>query len=72
MGRPCRTLITAAGWKLNLYDCGPGELYDLQADPHELENLWSGTGHRARIEAMTVQLQGWQAENGDRAAVVGI
>lgn len=40
MVHPLRTIISAEGWKLNLYGAGQGELYDLNADPHELENLY--------------------------------
>ena len=35
---PIRT-IRGRRWKLNWYDSGHQELYDLQSDPHELRNL---------------------------------
>ena len=35
---PIRTIRTRR-WKLNWYDSGHKELYDLQVDPHELTNL---------------------------------
>ncbi len=71
MGRPCRTLISV-DWKLNLYDRGMGELYNLQEDPHELENLWARDECRGRIEAMTAQIKDWQVVNGDAAEVACI
>ena len=41
---PHRSLITADGWKLTLGDPENGELYDMNADPHEMTNLYRDRG----------------------------
>ena len=41
------------------------ELYDLEADPHELDDLASSPGHRERLREMLQQLKQWMAEQGD-------
>ena len=49
MYRDRRWSTTITGWagKLNVYhNHGLGELYDMQADPHEFDNLWDSPDHR--------------------------
>ena len=60
-----RTIVTADGWKLNLYGKGQGELYDLNSDPFELENLYHQDGQRGRIGELRDRIRGWQEETGD-------
>ena len=67
MAEPLRTVITADRWKLNLYASGPGELYDLNTDPHELVNLFDRPGHRDRVGDLAARLRRWQNEVGDEA-----
>lgn len=69
---PLRTLVAADGWKLNLYGEGQGELYDLNADPHELENLYYRPEQRARIGELSERIRAWQAQTGDEVALPGL
>lgn len=41
------------------------ELYDLQADPHELRDLAGDPSHRATLEALRGRLDRWVAESND-------
>nr|WP_306265688.1 sulfatase-like hydrolase/transferase [Pararhizobium sp. IMCC3301] len=51
-----RTLLSE-GWRLTIYDgLNHGELYNLNHDPHELENLWTQPHAAARRAEMTEQL----------------
>lgn len=65
LAQPWRTVVTAEGWKLNLYERGPGELYDLGADPHELENLYGR--QPGRVAELTERIRCWQERVGDVA-----
>jgi arylsulfatase A-like enzyme len=42
------------------------ELYDLEADPHELRNLASDGSHQATLEDLRGRLDRWMRETGDR------
>lgn len=49
-------------WKIVLYlDDAYGELYDLQADPGELTNLWNAQGLLSLREELTVECLRWLA-----------
>jgi N-sulfoglucosamine sulfohydrolase len=43
------------------------EFYDLEADPHEMNNLIDDSAHRARIVKMRERLQEWLKQQGDPA-----
>jgi len=45
------------------------ELYDLDADPHEIKNLAGSWKHRARLRELRTALDRWMAETGDMGAV---
>lgn len=56
---PIRTL-RGARWKLNVYDSGHRELYDLTADPHELRNLAGRAEIRPVQTNLEARLDSWR------------
>ena len=60
-----RTVITPDRWKLNLCPADQCELYDLNTDPHEMNNLYDDPTHRDRIRDMAARIRIWQAATGD-------
>ena len=60
-----RTVITPDRWKLNLCPADQCELYDLNSDPHEMNNLYDDPKHRDRIRDMAARIRIWQSETGD-------
>jgi arylsulfatase A-like enzyme len=67
MAEPLRTVISADRWKLNLYTRGAGELYNLNDDPRELQNLFNRPEHRERRRDLFQRLRRWQQGVDDRA-----
>ena len=65
MLHPLRTIVTAERWKLNLYGKGQGELYDLNADPHELQNLYHRPEQQERIRGLIERVRVWQEQTAD-------
>jgi arylsulfatase A-like enzyme len=62
-----RALCTGR-WKLILYNVGgriTTQLFDLETDPWERDNLAGRSEHRERIAALTSQLQGLMRAAGD-------
>ena len=58
-------MITSDGWKLVLGDPENGELYDLNADPHEMTNLYRDPANSDKIHDLAGRIRTWQEENGD-------
>lgn len=55
-------------WKLVYYQDSPdGELYDLNADPDEIDNLWRDPDQLERRDALTRKVQDWIIGNMRRA-----
>jgi choline-sulfatase len=53
-----RAMVRTGRWKLGIYGDGDGELYDLEADPQELHNLFHDTAYaetRAELVARYAQ-----------------
>ena len=62
---PWRSVVTSDRWKLNLSPGDQCELYDLNNDPAELENLFGRPEHRDRVREMAAMIRIWQQETGD-------
>lgn len=58
-----RTLIDTEGWKLNTCATDTWELYQLNDDPHELNNLIDHEPQR--VQQMTEKLKIWQEQHQD-------
>jgi len=62
---PWRGVVTGDRWKLNLSPGDQCELYDLNSDPAELNNLFNKPEHKDRIRQMAARIRIWQDETGD-------
>ena len=58
-----RTVITREGWKLNLSSVGDHQLFDLEGDPLETENLYRSRPDIAKV--CRERIRRWQQETGD-------
>jgi arylsulfatase A-like enzyme len=65
MTDPVRTVITPNGWKLNYRRSGEHELYNLDDDPHEVENLIHDSAHDELVTDLTETLFEWQKRHRD-------
>lgn len=57
---PIRT-VRERRWKLNWYDRGSRELYDLESDPHEKHNLAGEARFRGIQSRLEMRLNAWRA-----------
>ncbi|MDE0593380.1 MAG: sulfatase-like hydrolase/transferase [Dehalococcoidia bacterium] len=62
---PWRGVVTGDRWKLNLSPGDQCELYDLNTDRAELNNLFNKPEHIDRIRKMAARIRIWQDETGD-------
>jgi arylsulfatase A-like enzyme len=66
-GSRMRTLVTQC-WRMTIAQNDPyGELYDLQNDPHEMDNLFEDTAHRGVRAELMEKLAYRQMELSDRS-----
>ena len=61
-----RTVIAPDGWKLSLRDKDLNELYNLNDDPLEAQNLYSNEQYRDVISRLTSEIHWWQERTHDR------
>ena len=64
-----RTVVSSDCFKLNLTEAGENELYDLNSDPLELNNLYSDKEYAGKIEELRGKIKAWQKETGDKAEI---
>ena len=69
---PWRSVITPDRWKLNLCAGDQCELYDLNSDPYEMNNLYNDPAQRDRIIDMAARIRIWQHETGDAAPLPSV
>lgn len=63
---PWRSIVHRR-WKLNLCAADQGELFDLNADPHEMHNLFNDPARRDLVRELGARIRLWQQETGDVA-----
>ena len=68
---PWRTILSRENYKLNLCATDQSEFYDLNRDPHELENRFQDPAYRPQIKELAARIRAWQQQTGDTAAVSG-
>ena len=69
---PWRSVVTGDRWKLNLCAGDQCELFDLNTDPYEENNLFDVPEHRDRIRDMAAKIRLWQHETGDTAPLPSV
>jgi len=62
---PVRSIVTADGWKFNCSPRGDHELYDLNRDPIEAENLAFLPEMQPMMAQLLGRLRAWQQRTGD-------
>ena len=59
------TMVRTADWKLvHFLDEPWGQLFDLKADPLEVENLWESSDHAAKRDELLANLREWRIRDG--------
>ena len=69
---PRRCIITPDRWKLALCAGDAGELFDLNADPYEMNNLFDDPAQRDRVIDMAARIRIWQQQTGDDAPLPSV
>ena len=67
-----RSIVTSDRWKLNLCATDQCELFNLNDDPFEENNLFNDPENKDRIRIMASKIRMWQHETGDNAALPGV
>jgi arylsulfatase A-like enzyme len=67
-----RSIVTSDRWKLNLCATDQCELFNLNDDPFEENNLFNDPENKDKIRIMAAKIRMWQHETGDNAALPGV
>lgn len=67
----CRSLVTTDGWKLNTYRDDHPECFNLNLDPHEMNNLARDPGTRDRMRQLYDSARDWQGRHRDLMPLAG-
>jgi len=58
------TMVRSHDWKLvHFVDSDDGQLFDLNADPDEVRNLWNSPEHQPRKQELLQVIQRWRTES---------
>jgi len=60
-----RTIVTQDGWKLNWSSSDKSQLFNLNNDPMEINNLYYKQQYQGKIKALESLITQWQQETGD-------
>jgi arylsulfatase A-like enzyme len=66
-----RTVVSADGWKMALYDEGNCLLFNRRDDPFELRNLYYMSEHRSTIQRLRTAIDKWQSTVDDTQRLPG-
>ncbi|MDA0347903.1 MAG: sulfatase-like hydrolase/transferase [Verrucomicrobia bacterium] len=66
-----RAVVSPEGYKLCLSDKDKSQLYDLNKDPGETQNVYSQRDYASRVSSMTRELESWQESIEDPIEVQG-
>ena len=67
-----RTIISADGWKMSVSNRGRSQLFDLNKDSLEINNLYDQEAYQETIKDLAGKIHRWQEATGDTISFPGI
>jgi arylsulfatase A-like enzyme len=64
-----RTVVTPDGWKLNWSSMDKSQLFGLEEDPKEKENLFYEEAYAGKVRELQGLIKGWQARTADLVSI---
>lgn len=65
-----RTIITQDGWKLSIYKSDKSQLFNLNTDPLETNNLFYLEKHKPKVEELSGKIVSWQVLTNDTENII--